>query len=179
MGRDTAMDGATLLELLVAVAVAAVLLGTGVPALRGLVLDARLASATNALVHAVHLARQAAWHRARDVVVCRSTDGARCAAPGDWSSGWIVFENRDGDDPPAVDATEPLLHVTGPLGPARIGSNRRAYVLRPWALRATNGTVVFCDERGVAAARAVIVSYTGRPRVSRRQAGGQPLTCPG
>lgn len=171
--------GATLAELLVAVAVVALVLGLGVPALRGLLLDARLAAAVNALVHSVHLARQEAQRDLRDVVVCRSTDGRGCAPPGDWSSGWIVFVNRDGDEPPVVDAPEPVLHATGPVGPARVASNRRAYVLRPYTLRATNGTVVFCDERGAAHARAVILSYTGRPRVSRRQAGGQPLACPG
>jgi type IV fimbrial biogenesis protein FimT len=179
MHATDANAGATLAELLLAVAVVAIVLGLGVPALRGFLLDVRLAAAVNALVHAVHLARQEAQRDLRDVVVCRSTDGRHCAPPGDWSSGWIVFVNRDGDDPPVVDATEPVLHASGPVGPARVSSNRRAYVLRPYAMRATNGTVVFCDERGAARARAVIVSYTGRPRVSHRQAGGQPLACPG
>jgi type IV fimbrial biogenesis protein FimT len=179
MDARHAHAGATLAELLVAVAIAALVLGLGVPAMRNLVLDARMTAAVNALVHAVHFARQEAQRDLRDVVVCRSTDGHDCASPGDWSSGWIVFVNRDGDDPPAVDVAEPVLHATGAVGPARVRSNRRAYVLRPYALRATNGTVVFCDERGAAQARAVIVSYTGRPRVSHRQAGGQPLACTG
>jgi hypothetical protein len=41
-----------------------------------------------------------------------------------------------------------------------------------------NGTVTFCDTRGPAAARAVIISYTGRPRVSDRGPGRRPLVCP-
>lgn len=179
MDARTRNAGVTLGELLVAVGVAALVLGLGVPSVRALLLDARMTGAVNSLVHAVHFARQEAQRDLRDVVVCRSTDGHGCAPVGDWASGWIVFVNRDADDPPVVDRAEPVLHATGPVGPARVRSNRRAYVLRPYSLRATNGTVVFCDERGAAHARAVIVSYTGRPRVSRRQAGGQPLTCTG
>jgi len=35
----------------------------------------------------------------------------------------------------------------------------------------------FCDERGPRAARAVIISQTGRPRVAASDASGDPLTC--
>ena len=43
----------------------------------------------------------------------------------------------------------------------------------------TNGTTIFCDGRGAPAAKAVIVSYTGRPRVDRVDADGRPLHCAG
>ncbi len=170
--------GFTLVELLVTIALVAVVLSAGVPALRGLLLEARMTSSVNALVHAVHLARQDAHKDLRDVVVCRSLDGRQCAPPGNWSSGWIAFVNRDRDDPPVVDAGEPVLHAVQTQAVRSIASNRRAYVLRPYSFRATNGTVVFCDERGAAHARSVIVSYTGRPRVARRTAAGGALACP-
>ena len=38
--------------------------------------------------------------------------------------------------------------------------------------------VVVCDRRGAPAARAVVVSRTGRVRVSARDADGGPLACP-
>jgi hypothetical protein len=41
-----------------------------------------------------------------------------------------------------------------------------------------NGTIVFCDARGSAHARAIIISHTGRPRVAQRDADGKPLRCP-
>ena len=44
-------------------------------------------------------------------------------------------------------------------------------------LRATNGTLVVCDARDRAEARAVIVSYTGRPRVAWEDAAGKPYDC--
>lgn len=170
--------GITLIEMLVALAVAAVLAGAATPLCRSLLLEARMTAAVNALVHGVHAARRLAHTQLRDAVVCRSMNGRQCAAPGDWSAGWIVYVNRDGDDPPAVDPGEPVVAAhEGPL-PLAVTSNRRAFVVRPFQLRATNGTVVFCDARGPAGARAVVVSYTGRPRVTRQGAGGRPLACP-
>lgn len=171
-------NGLTLLELLAALALLAVLLVIAVPSFERFLLESRMVSAVNGLVHAVHLARAIAIQQLRPVVVCRSSDGAGCAPAGDWASGWIVFANDDQDDPPAVDPGEPVLHVMQPLTGAAISSNRPAFVLRPPDQRATNGTVTFCDRRGAAAARAVVVSQTGRPRVSTRSASGQPLDCP-
>lgn len=169
--------GWTLLEMLVALAVVATLVAA-TPLFRGLLLDAQMTATVNALIHAIHLARQQAQTDLRDVVVCRSAAGVQCAPPGNWANGWIAFVNRDADDPPVVDPGERILHATGEQAMASILSNRRAYVLRPFSLRATNGTVVFCDERGSAHARAVIVSYSGRPRVATRTASGRPLICP-
>ncbi len=170
--------GLTLLEMLLVMGLVAVLAGAGVPLFRSVLLEARMTAAVNALVHTAHLARNAAQMDAREVVVCRSIDALQCAPAGNWSSGWIVFVNRDRDDPPAVDVDERILQATGSQALPVISSNRRAYVLRPFPLRATNGSVVFCDVRGAAEARAVIISYSGRPRVARRSAAGQPLTCP-
>ena len=170
--------GLTLLEMLVALLGMAALATIAVPLCRELLLEGRMVAAVNGFVHAIHLARVTAASEARDVVVCRSLDAQRCAPAGDWTSGWLVFVNRDGDDPAAVDPDEPVLAVEQPLPLASVRSNRRAFALHPFALRASNGTVVFCDARGPAQARAVIVSYSGRPRLSRVAADGRPLTCP-
>jgi type IV fimbrial biogenesis protein FimT len=170
--------GLSLLELLLALAVATALAVAAVPWLGDWLLDAQRTAAVNGLVHDVHYARQAAWQGLRDVALCRSVDGRSCAGSGNWGSGWLVFVNRDGDDPPVVDPDEPILQTAAPVPGLRITSNRRAYVLRPFPLRATNGTWVVCDRRGARAARAVIVSTTGRPRVTRRSAAGRPLACP-
>jgi type IV fimbrial biogenesis protein FimT len=170
--------GITLIELLATLAVALLLISVAVPAFETLLLESRMSSAVNALVRAVHLARVTSHQQVRDVVVCRSADGRRCASGGNWTSGWIVFVNDDGDEPPAVDDGERILQVMQATAVAGVLSNRPAYVLRPMDRRATNGTVTFCDRRGAAAARAVVISYTGRPRIITRTAKGGLLTCP-
>jgi hypothetical protein len=97
---------------------------------------------------------------------------------GEWEGGWIVFVNLDRDSPPKIDAPEPVLHRQAPLPVARLTANRAAFSFRPFDKASTNGTAVYCDRRGRAEARAIIVSPSGRPRVSTRNASGGALTCP-
>jgi type IV fimbrial biogenesis protein FimT len=166
--------GMTLLELLFAIALAAVVLGTGVPAVRTWVLDARLTADVNAWVRAIQLARSEAAKRGSPVIVCPTDDTVRCGS----GTGVMVYVNLDDAHPPQRSAAEPLLFAHAPGNVESVASNRAYYEFRP-ARRSTNGTIVFCDERGPAAAKAVIVSYTGRPRVDTRDADGRPLRCAG
>lgn len=170
--------GMTILQLLLTLGIIAVLGTTAIPLCRTLLLEARMTSTVNALVHGFHAARQMAHKEARDVVLCRSTAGRQCAPSGDWSSGWIVFINRDADNPPMVDDDDSIVMVQPQSTGLSISSNRRSFVQRPYFIRATNGSFVVCDERGTGSARTVIVSYSGRPRVSRRNSAGGALPCP-
>lgn len=166
--------GFTLWELTCTLAIAAVILGGGVPALRVFLLDAALTADVNAWVLAVQVARNEAAKRGRPVVACGTSDGVRCEAVLD--AGWMVFVNLDDETPPRRSATEPLLYSHRAELTGSIASNRAYYEFRV-ARRSTNGTTVFCDRRGAEAAKAVIVSYTGRPRVDRRDGSGRPLRC--
>lgn len=169
--------GFTLWELICTLGVAAVTLGTGVPAFRTFLLDARLTADVNAWVLAVQLARSEAFKRGRAVVVCKTDDTLRCGAGVPADAGFMVYVNVDGEYPLQRSAAEPLIFVHTPRLTGTIVSNRPYYEFRV-GRRSTNGTIVFCDARGPAAARAVIVSYTGRPRVAKRAADGRPLQCP-
>jgi len=169
--------GYTVWELLVAIAVTAVALGLGLPALGHLRLDAERTSAVNAFVGAVQLARSEAAKRARPVVLCKTIDFEHCG--GDeirYDHGFMVFVNEDGRRPPHRSAEEPLIRAYRPSERLSISSNRQLFEFRPFRARSTNGTVTFCDRRGDVAARAVVVSYTGRPRIA--EAGpGRALRC--
>ena len=115
--------------------------------------------------------------RRRVVSLCPSVDGLRCQPGRDWSTGWLMFENTDRDEPPRRDADEPLLqaHVVGEN--VRIMANRRGFTLRATHKRATNGTFVVCDRAARATPVALVVSYTGRPRVTRETRRGDPYSC--
>ena len=170
--------GYTLLELLITLTLIVVLLLLGLPGLRDLGLDARRTADVNAFVSAIHLARSESIKRARPVVLCHTTDGIACAgARQSYDLGWMVFVDADEDIPPRRDGDEQLLLHYAPVSEGSIRSNRAHYVFRPHYRRSTNGTVVFCDIRGPKAARAVIVSYTGRPRVADTTAAGGSLNC--
>lgn len=170
--------GTTLVELLTAVAVVAVLATLAAPSFQTLYWDGRRTDAVNGLLHTLFLARSEAIKRGEVVSVCHSSDGQRCGPGVDWSAGWIVFVNLDRDEPPARDAAEPLLFTSAGSPGVSITSNRRAYSFRPVIQAVVNGTILFCDARGSAEARAIIVSHSGRPRVARRDAEGKPLRCP-
>jgi type IV fimbrial biogenesis protein FimT len=171
-------QGYSLLELLVTLTLVVVLLSLGVPGLRDLALDARRLADVNAFVSAIQLARSESAKRAQAVVLCQTADSVVCGTSGQaYDRGWMVFVDADEDSPPRRDDEEILLLHHSPVMQGSIRSNRAFYVFRPYYRRSTNGTVVFCDLRGPAAARAVIVSYTGRPRVAGTDAAGRSLNC--
>lgn len=175
----SACRGVSLIELIVTVSVLAVLGGLAAPAFSGMWLDAQRTTVVNEFVRSVHLARSAAVHVGRTVTLCRSPDGQTCSHQADdWQSGWMVFVNRDDDQPPVRDSNETVLSVTQAWRGGSIRSNRLAYSFRPYVHRVVNGSVVFCDRRGSPQARAIIVNSAGRPRVSSRDSNGRPLRCP-
>lgn len=149
------------------------------PAVQAFVLDGRRTADVNGFVLAVQLARSETLKRGRSVVVCRSADLSICASDPPATAGWIVFVNVDDARPPQRSPSEPLLLAHQPQIAGAITANRPYFEFRPFRQRSVNGTVIFCDARGPAAARAVIVSYTGRPRVDTRDAAGKPLRCGG
>ena len=55
--------------------------------------------------------------------------------------------------------------------------NRRGFTLRATQKRATNGTIVVCDRAGRARPKALVISYTGRPRVAFETTRGEPYVC--
>lgn len=83
--------GFTLLELLVTIAVAAILVTVAAPSLRHLVQYDSMAANLNDLVGALNYARTTAVTRGRTVYVCSSLDGKTCTSNGDWSTGWLIY----------------------------------------------------------------------------------------
>ena len=180
MGREREnkrSSGYTLYELLVTVAIAATVLSLGVPALAGVVARSRQIAEINALHHAIHLARIESVTRRQYVSLCPSSDGKRCSAGRNWSRGWLMFVNSDRDSPPQVDSDEVVLSVHAVDPAIRLTANRSGFTLRGTRFRATNGTFVACDIAGRASPRALVVSYTGRPRSALKKPSGELYAC--
>jgi type IV fimbrial biogenesis protein FimT len=131
----------------------------------------------DALFHAIHLARKESITRRKVVSICPSRDGMSCAPATDWSSGWLMFENRDRDSPPRIDAGEPILQQHKVSRNIIIQANRRGFTLRATFLRATNGTFIVCDSQDRIPAKGLVISYTGRPRVALKKTSGEPYFC--
>lgn len=81
--------GFTLIELMVTVAIFAIIAAIAAPAMQAMVTAGRLSGASEELVTALQLARSEAIRRNAPVTVCSSADGVTCSGSGDWSR-WIV-----------------------------------------------------------------------------------------
>lgn len=169
----------TLMELLITVALVALLAGIAIPSFATISANGRIRTETDALFHAMHLARKESIVRRQVVSLCPSDDGQQCSASNDWSNGWLMFENSDRDEPPRVDGGEPVLQTHRTARNIQIAANRRGFTLRATHKRATNGTLFVCDRLNRGTPRALVVSYTGRPRISRENRKGKPFQCPG
>ena len=170
--------GFTLPEVVFTLAMTVGLVGWGVPAFRDAQRNASRTREVNQFIQAVHLARSEAIKRNGVVSLCPSLDGDRCAPAGTaWSRGWIVFVNSDRDSPAVRDDAEELLRVYSPWAHGAVNANRATLSFRPFGQMGVTATFTFCDDRGSRAARAVIISQTGRPRVSDRSAANTPLAC--
>lgn len=171
------MRGFSLLQLMIVTVIAATLASVAVPLLRHLVLNQQRRDALNTMLTAVYAGRSAAIHRARPVVLCPVDPAGQCGQGQLWGHTWMLFVNEDNDNPPRLDPGEVLLYQFAVTPAVTVASNRSYYRFQRVGLRSTNGSVIFCDLRGKAHARAVIISYTGRPRVSHTLADGSAIEC--
>lgn len=124
--------GFTLVELLVTVAVLAVIIGLAVPSFRGVMQRNRLTTAANEFVATLQLARMEAVRRNLRAVVCPTSTGTGCGG-ADWSRV-VVFVDRNSNG--AVDAAETVVkdvQVAKPdsgisvVGDAVVASNHRIW----------------------------------------------------
>lgn len=108
--------GFTLLELMTALTVLAVLLGLAVPSFREVSRNNRVTAAQNDLVTAFTYARSEALRLSQPVSVCASADAATCSGAVSWATGWIAFVDS-GATPGEVDVADPeerVLQVWAP-----------------------------------------------------------------
>ena len=174
---STTTRGLTLIELIISLSIIAILIAVAIPSFATLQQNSARRTALNNFWHAIFLARSEAVKRNAVIALCKSRDGQTCDnSTGDWSDGWIVFDNLDHDEPAQRDANEPILQIYQAWPGVHITSNRKTFSFRPVTQGAVNGTIVFCDAAGHAA-QAIIISHTGRPRQSSRDADNKPLQC--
>ncbi len=168
--------GLTLTELLLSLAIAAILSTAGASSFQQLLARNQVDTLTLGLRTSLALARSEAINRGQRVVLCKqaSTPGqcAGSAATGQksWQLGWLVFVDSDNDRQLDTSQGDVLLRVFQPLAPMqRLMWNRGEFVAYDdsGALGSLNGT--FCVGHGggdLNLQRELVLPYSGRLRTA-------------
>ena len=182
--------GFTLLELIVTLALAAIIITVAVPAFQETMRRNRRATQANDLVSALSLARSEAIKRGEMVTICRSSDQTDCTAGANWEDGWLVFVDSNTAAGDAIgtldDSEEPALRVYAGLSgdnTLRVNGNFQNYLsylpngLSRGSTALPTGTFRLCDDQGAADARYIEINSTGRVQVRDYDA-AEGDTCP-
>lgn len=127
--------GFTLIEAMVTVSIAALLLTLGLPAFADALERQRLATTLHLLTADMAIARSSSIMRREQVVICPGRADSGCSGDRDWSRGWLVFRDPDGNRQP--DAAGDILRATD--APAGGADRLRLTSTRPWLRYQANG----------------------------------------
>jgi type IV fimbrial biogenesis protein FimT len=163
--------GFTLIELMLTIAIAAVVMGLAIPSFNTAIKNNRLTTQANDLVTSLNLARSEAVKRGTRVRLCKSNDGANCVADGaasNWAQGWIIFTDQNNNlayDP----LTETLLKVQGraqvQISMAGSGGvvDTVSYFASGLVDLAAGNLITICDDRAGAFGKIIGFGTLGRP----------------
>lgn len=172
--------GFTLIELMVALVVAAILTTVAVPSMRTFIQNERITTETNSLIADLSFARSEALKSNVNVTVCKSANPTvvppACSTTGsDWSTGRVIF--IDSNNNGTIDTGETILRVREALpdsgaGTTLYGSTSGATSLANFLTFTPTGVTTLipvsplpqftlCDKRGSAFGRGVVVTATG------------------
>jgi type IV fimbrial biogenesis protein FimT len=154
-------QGFSLVELMVALAVAAILAGIAIPAFDSFILSNRLSSYASAFSASARVARSEAMKRNLPVTLCKSINGTSCSTSGGWEQGWIVLSGTT-----VIKAQQAT--VAGYL----LSSSTSSLTFQPSGLGATQTAVTVCRALPLGTQeRQVTVSATGRASISKTYSG--------
>jgi len=168
--------GFTAVELIITMAIVAIVLAVGVPSFQSTVTDRKQSSQFIKLRKSLVFARSEAIKRAQHVSVCARASNTNCG--DDWSKGWLIFTDADTGTAGVLDPEDSILRL---VDLSSNGLNIKANaVIPPTAAEAQKGirfsprgradwslgTLVLCDSRGAEHALGLIVNGAGSFRTA-------------
>ena len=171
----TGNKGFTLLELIIIIGILGITLAIAAPGLGTMISNNRISSNASDFAAALQLAKAEAVARLNPVIVCKkNVDSNGCVAGGDWSQGWIVFSDDNGNGGVDAGDNEAVLLIHEALD-SRITFGGTTGVDNFIAFRpsgtssvTTTEVLIICDERGFdSSARGILVTITGRGSVMK------------
>jgi type IV fimbrial biogenesis protein FimT len=175
----TRQQGITALDLLITMALVALLAMVGIPGLREYQANQVMKSAVTLLHSDLGLARSDAIALNSHVIACPGAPDSGCHNDATWHRGWLVFADLNNDL--TWQPLEPLLRH----GDALQGLTARGPESRPLvrffpggSAPGSNTSIVFCDTRGWTRGTKLLISNSGRMRRSGL-ASTDSSRCPG
>ena len=101
--------GFTLLEVVVTMAIAAILMGLALPSFAKLINKNRLSATTSDFVIALNTARVEAVRQGQRVTLCPSNNNTQCG--GSWENGWIIFNDPNRNATVDTNTGESVFHA--------------------------------------------------------------------
>lgn len=136
--------GFTLIELMVTVAVLAIVLSIAIPSFSAIILNNRLSTTADELQSSLQLARSEAVKRKKTITLCRADASfEKCAESGtDWSLGWLLLSGGEGGEVLKIWEPSSGLVIEGPATSAMIlgtGMPQSSYTFKVNAPQCSNG----------------------------------------
>jgi len=145
------LRGFTLIELMITLAVAAILLTVAVPSFQTLIKRNALTARTNNFIADLHFARGEAAKRGSDVSVCPSSNGTTCdTSAANWKNGWSIIPTGQ----TAVRRSEAL---TGTL---TLSTTKAKIIFKSSGITGEQESLTFC-ETSIKESRVVQISSAG------------------
>lgn len=165
--------GFTLIELMVTLAVLAILVTVALPGFNTLMDDHRIQAAQRSMLSALNLARSEASHRNQTITIS-STGGA------DWGDGISIYTDGDAGGNTAFTAGNTLIKDIGGVASDEItirtsGDSFISFQGNGMLNEGGNAvTMAICDDRGAAFGLVITVSRVGRASVTDNVASCTP-----
>jgi type IV fimbrial biogenesis protein FimT len=137
--------GFTVIELMVTLAIVAIVLTVGVPGVKTLIYNNRVTAATNSLVGSLTYARSEAVKQGVSTSICSSSNQTSCTGSA-WSTGWLVWVDLDNDT--TLDSPGEIVRVSEALrGTVAVSAANTTISYDATGFTATPGTIKVCDDR--------------------------------
>ncbi len=137
--------GFTLIELMVTLAIAAIVLTVGVPSMKTMIYNNRLTAATNSLVGSLAFARSEAVKQGISTTICSSNNQTSCTSSA-WSGGWLIWVDADSDG--TLDSPGEIVRVSEALrGTIVVTAANTTLSYNSTGFTNTPGTIKVCDDR--------------------------------
>jgi type IV fimbrial biogenesis protein FimT len=167
MRHGQSNDGLTLVELLVTVALAALLVTLAAPSFQGLITKMQRSTVISGISEALFYARGEAVRRGAFVSICALSSVSECAtsAAPDWNLGWLIFSDGDGDG--VLEAGDELLRVAvsehRQYSLKGAGAIAQSLTFKPDGAPMAFGSLAYCDPYD---SKTLEITFVGRVKYS-------------